>query len=119
MYCPARDEEYEAGDISDLVLDCGGTVSFTQSFVYLGSLLHRDLSDHHDVDVRIKKASKTFGALRDHFFSTRDMTVRLKGKIWVEFWRCCCMVASRGASRLSPSLACKTGTTNAYVKCAG
>ena len=58
MLCPARDEEYEAGDTSDLILDCGGTASFTQSFVYLGSLLHRDLSDHHDVDARIKKASK-------------------------------------------------------------
>jgi len=81
MYCSARDEEYEAGDTSDLVLDCGGTVSFTQSFVYLGSLLHRDLSDHHDVDARIKKASKAFGALRDHFFSTRDVSERLKGKI--------------------------------------
>ena len=84
MYCPARDEEYEAGDTSDLVLDCGGTVSLTQSFVYLGSLLHRDL-DHHDADARIKKASKAFGALRDHFFSTRDVSVRLKGKL---FWWC-------------------------------
>jgi len=82
IYCPARDEEYEAGDTSDLVLGCGGTVSFTQSFVYLGSLLHRDLSDHHDVDARIKKTSKAFGALRDHFFSTRDVSEQLKGKIY-------------------------------------
>ena len=82
MYCPARDEEYEAGDTSGLVLDCGRTVSFTQSFVYLGSLLHRDLSDHHDVDARINKASKAFGALRGHFFSTRDVPERLKGKIY-------------------------------------
>ena len=37
----------------------------------------------------------------------------------VVFLRCCCMFASRGASRLSPSLACATGITNAYVKCAG
>jgi hypothetical protein len=51
---------------------CGGTISFTQSVVYL---LHRDLSDHHDVDARIKKA---FGALREHFFSTRDVSERLK-----------------------------------------
>ena len=29
------------------------------------------------------------------------------------------MGANRGASRLSPSLACATGITNAYVKCAG
>ena len=55
MNFPARDEGYVAGDTSDLVLVCGGTASFTQSFVYLGSLLHRDLSDHHDVDARIKK----------------------------------------------------------------
>jgi hypothetical protein len=82
MYCPARNDEYEAGDTSDLVLDCGGTVSFTESFVYLGSLLHRDLSDHHDVDARIKKASKAFGALRDRVFSTRDVSERLKGKIY-------------------------------------
>ena len=77
MLCPARDEEYEAGDTSDLILDCGGTASFTQSFVYLGSLLHRDLSDHHEVDARIKKAYEAFGALRDHFFSTRDVSERL------------------------------------------
>jgi len=81
MYCPARNNEYEAGETSDLVLDCGGTVSFTQSFVYLWSLLHRDLSDHHDVDARIKKASKAFGTLRDRVFSTRDVSERLKGKI--------------------------------------
>ena len=37
----------------------------------------------------------------------------------VVFWRCCCMGANRGASRLSPSLAYATGITNAYVKCAG
>jgi len=82
MYCPARDGEYEAGDTSDLVLDCGGMVGFTLPFVYLGSLLHRDLSENHDVDARIKKASKAFGALRDHFFSTRDVSERLKGKIF-------------------------------------
>jgi len=82
MHCPAQDEEYEAGDTSDLLLDCGGTVSFTQSSIYLGSLPHRDLSDHHDVDARIKKASKAFGALCDHFFSSCDVSERLKGKIY-------------------------------------
>ena len=29
MFCPARTDTYSAGDTSDLVLDCGGTVSFT------------------------------------------------------------------------------------------
>ena len=37
---------------------------------------------HHDVDARIKKVSKAFGALRDHFFSTRNVSERLKGKIY-------------------------------------
>ena len=82
MYCPARNEEYSDGDTSDLVLDCGGTVSFTESFVYLGSLLHRDLPDHHDVEARIKKASKAFGALRDRLFSSADVPERLKGKVY-------------------------------------
>ena len=37
MFCPARTDTYSAGDTSDLELDCGATVSFTESFVYLGS----------------------------------------------------------------------------------
>ena len=82
MFCPARDEQYEDGDTSDLVLDCGGTIGFTESFVYLGSTLHRDLSDHRDVDYRIKKASQAFGALRDHFFGSADVPERLKGKVY-------------------------------------
>ena len=82
MFCPARDKNYEDSDTSDLVLDCGGTVSFTKSFVYLGSLLHSDLSDDHDVEARIKKASKAFGALRDRFFSSKAVPERLKGKVY-------------------------------------
>ena len=84
MYCPRRGTKYEDGDTSDLVLDCGGTVSFTKSFLYLGSLLHYDLSDDHDVDTRIKKASKAFGALRDRFFSSATVPERLKGKIYAD-----------------------------------
>ena len=82
MYCPARNEDYGDGDTSDLLLDCGGTVSFTEKFVYLGSLLHRDLTDKHDVDARIKKASQAFGALRDKIFSSASVPERLKGKLY-------------------------------------
>jgi hypothetical protein len=82
MFCPARTDTYSAGDTSDLLLDCGGTVSFTESFVYLGSLLHYDLSDHHDVEARLKKASQAFGALRSKIFSSRDIPERLKGKVY-------------------------------------
>ena len=67
---------------SGLVLDCDdGTINFTTSFVYLGSLLHYGLYDDHDVDARIKKSSKAFGALRDRFFSTSSVPERLKAKV--------------------------------------
>jgi hypothetical protein len=82
MYCPARTAAYGDGDTSDLVLDCGGTIGFTESFVYLGSLLHCDLSDHHDVEARIKKASQAFGALRSKIFGSADIPERLKGKVY-------------------------------------
>ena len=45
-------------------------------------VFHYDLSDDHDVDTRIKKASKAFGALRDRFFSSATVPERLKGKIY-------------------------------------
>ena len=77
---------------------CGGTVSFTESSVYLGSLLHYDLSDHHDVEAWIKKASKAFGAMRSKICGSVDILERLKGKA---SWRSCCTAASRGASRQS------------------
>jgi hypothetical protein len=83
MFCPARSGTYSAGDTSDLLLDCGGTVSFTESFVYLGSLLHYDLSDHHDGEARLKKAPQAFGALRSKIFSSRDMVVfKLENSLW-------------------------------------
>jgi hypothetical protein len=82
MFCPARYAAYDDGDTSDLVLDCGGTIGFTKFFVYLGSTLASDLSDHHDVNARLKKASKAFGALRDRVFSSRDVPERLKGKVY-------------------------------------
>ena len=57
MYCPARKAAYGDGGTSDLVLDCGGTVSFAEPFVYLGSLLHYGMSGHQGVRARIKKAT--------------------------------------------------------------
>jgi len=52
------------------VLDCGGMVSFTQSFVYLGSLLDRNLPG--DTKNQIRNASEAFGTLLDLLFSTRE-----------------------------------------------
>ena len=82
MHCPAREGGLDSGGTMDLVLDCGGVVSFTISFNYPGSVLHRDLSDHHGVDARIKKASRAFGALRGRVFSSKDVPERLKGNVF-------------------------------------
>jgi hypothetical protein len=81
MYFPERVSAYGDGFTSDMVLDCGGKVSFTQPFVYLGLLFHCDLSDHQNVDARTKKAAQVFGTLRDRVFSSRDVPERLKGKV--------------------------------------
>ncbi len=78
----AESGSLKRGREAGLLLDCGGTVSFTESFVYLGSLLHYDLSDHHDVEPRLKKAPQAFGALRSKIFSSRDIPERLKGKVY-------------------------------------
>ena len=43
---------------------------------------HYDLSDHHDVEARLKKAPQAFGALRSKIFSSRDIPERLKGKVY-------------------------------------
>jgi hypothetical protein len=60
MYCPDWVSAYGNGDSSDLVLNCGVTVSFTQSFFYLGSRLHCGLSDHHGVGESINKSVRNF-----------------------------------------------------------
>jgi hypothetical protein len=118
MYCPVRVSAYGDGDTSDLLLDCGGTVSFTQSFVYLGSLLHCGLSDHHGVDARIKKATQSFGALRDRVFSSRDAPGRLKGSVRRgAFLWCCCTDASHGALRQRLTRACVTGKKVVFARC--
>ena len=49
------------------MLNCGGTVSFTEPFVYLGSLLHYNLS------ARIKEASSAFGAMRSKISGSADI----------------------------------------------
>jgi len=82
MYCPARMDAYRDGDTSDLVLDCGGTAGFTKPFVYLGSFPHYDLSDHHDVEARTKKAPQALGAMRSKIFGSAVIPERLKAKVY-------------------------------------
>jgi hypothetical protein len=81
MYFPAKNEAYGDGGTSDPVLNCGGTVSFTEPLVYLDSLLHCDLPDHHGVEARNKKAPRVLGAMRCKIYGSADTPERLKRKI--------------------------------------
>ena len=70
------------GDTSDLILNSGGTVSFCSQFTYLGSIVHEDLSDKHDVANRIKKATAASAQayFRDQVRALKDKTSALCGR---------------------------------------
>jgi len=82
LFLPARGRNTD-GDTSDLILNSGGTVSFCSQFTYLGSIVHEDLSDKHDVANRIKKATAAFGALRKPIFGTKYVPLKIKRQLYV------------------------------------
>ena len=77
-----RHSRQEDGDTSDITLPCGGTISFTPQFTYLGSMIHCSLSDSHDVANRIRKASAAFGALRETIFGTKYVPLQAKAALY-------------------------------------
>ena len=83
MYFPAsgKEADYGAADLSDLSED-GGTVSFTKSFRYLGSIITWHLGDGEDVEARIRAAAQSFGALRDSGFVPPQIPLRTKAIIY-------------------------------------
>mmetsp|Transcript_43406 Transcript_43406/g.84765 ORF Transcript_43406/g.84765 Transcript_43406/m.84765 type:complete len:239 (-) Transcript_43406:2917-3633(-) len=64
-------------DIAQLDVD-GGTISFSNAFKYLGSIIAGDLSDDAECDARISAASKAFGSLRPQFFTEKGVETRAK-----------------------------------------
>ena len=81
MFFPGAGHSYEDGDTSPMEVD-GGTVTFTKSFVYLGSTLASSLTSNPDLEARLSKASQVFGALRGPVFATRDISLRTKAKVY-------------------------------------
>ncbi len=64
-------------DTCDIVV-CGGFVSFTNQFKYLGSIIADKLNDEAECDARISAASKAFGALKTQLFGVRHVCHRAK-----------------------------------------
>ena len=56
----------------------GGCIHFVDEFRYLGSIIHKDLDDAHDVKARIAQAGAAFGSLRRCFFSAKHVPIAHK-----------------------------------------
>ena len=76
MLIPGLGRKYEDGDTSDYIVvsSDGGTVQFTKSFKYLGSVISSDGTDDEDIDNRIACASKIFGSTRFIFRTNKTLS---------------------------------------------
>ena len=83
MYFPPPRIHPEAGDQTDFTVDGDGFISFVEKFRYLGSHISQRLDSDLDVGIRIDKASRAFGALRQSVFSNKDVRLEMKGRIYV------------------------------------
>ena len=59
-----------------------GDIEYVRDFTYLGSTTEASKKLDLDVDCRITKASKTFGALRKHVFEDKNLTTLTKRKVY-------------------------------------
>lgn len=82
VYFPKPRDSYEDGDTSNFNV-ADGFVSFTKEFKYLGAIIHYSLTSDADVIKRISSASSAFGAMRECFFSNRDIDYKDKGTVYV------------------------------------
>ena len=86
-------------DTRDIEVD-GGTVSFTDKFRYLGSIIADTLTDDAECDARISAASKAFGALKTQLFGVRHIRTRAKKNAYealalsILFYGCECWILS-------------------------
>ena len=65
-------DTYDNADLSDIIND--RYIPIVQEFCYLGSIVSSDCSDDKDVEMRIRKSSNAFGALRKSVFGSNTIT---------------------------------------------
>ena len=63
---PRKQKSSLPTDIAPIDFEDGASITFTDSFTYLGTILNSSLTDEEDIQNRISKANKAFGAM--HFF---------------------------------------------------
>jgi hypothetical protein len=81
MYFPSPRQIYTDENTSNFPVDDTGSISLTESFRYLGSIIHYSLTSDADVDYRISKASAAFGAL-SNVLRNKHVSNHLKGEVY-------------------------------------
>ncbi|MDE0908581.1 MAG: reverse transcriptase family protein [SAR324 cluster bacterium] len=83
MYFPGAGTSYGSGDTRPLTVDGNGACQFTKSFKYLGSIFASNLQSAEDVEKRLKSAGAAFGALRKKVFASKDISPKVKAKVYL------------------------------------
>jgi hypothetical protein len=81
MYFPPPRQAYAAADTSRFLVDGTGFVEFSESFKYLGSVIHYSLTSDADICKRIKSATAAFGALKN-LFGDKYLSEKVKGQVY-------------------------------------
>ena len=81
MYFPPPRQAYAAADTSRFLVDGSGFVEFSESFKYLGSIIHYSLTSDADVHKRVKSATAAFGALKN-LFGDKYLSEKVKGQVY-------------------------------------
>jgi hypothetical protein len=82
IFVPADFSKYDEADLSEFEVDgLGGCAQYVKEFKYLGSIIHASLKSIHDVQARMKAASKVFGALRK-VFTDKSIALKVKGTLY-------------------------------------
>ena len=81
MYFPLPRQAYAAADTSRFLVDGTGFIEFSESFKYLGSIIHYSITSDADVHKRIKSATAAFGALKN-LFGDKYLSEKVKGQVY-------------------------------------
>jgi hypothetical protein len=80
IYFPPPRQAYAAADTSRFLVDGTGFVEFSESFKYLGSVIHYSLTSDADIFRRFKSATAAFGALKN-LFGDKYLSEKVKGQV--------------------------------------
>ena len=69
-------------NLSPIIFEEGRFIPVVNKFCYLGSIINHDLRESEDVDIRPKKASQAFGALRRGVFRSKSTFFNVKKDVY-------------------------------------